>query len=502
VGDAAMSESKRTYKPGQTDMDGAEQLGEEASPQPFPLECLPPVAGDMARAICETVRVPATLPGCCILGILSASIGAGLQVESDSSRVTRANLYTLASAVSGSGKSETFRHAAKPFQDFEAEMLAKWRAEILPKAQAEKELIEQDIEELKKAFRKKNGAVEREEARATLQTKRAELLKLEAALQAPRLSVEDVTTEKLAVMLANQGECMASLSPDAGAIVNNILGRYNKLDRTDDNIYLKAFSGDPCRVDRQGREPVVLNRPCLAVLWLVQPDKIETLLGEKSLTDGGLMPRFLICHTRAEPQPIAEDAPGIPTQTGDAWAQLVRDLLNAFHLAAQPVTVRPTPEAKQALNCHYNGIVERRRPGGDLLDVGTFAARWNEQGWRIAVCIHAAKHGATAGGQNLDLETAQAAIKLADWFAGEQLRILAGGRIAARRALQDKVLELLADKPQGITARIVHRARTVGSADEARALLAQMEADGELTHTESKPEGGGHVTLTYTKAKL
>ena len=66
----------------------------------------------------------------------------------------------------------------------------------------------------------------------------------------------------------------------------------------------------------------------------------------------------------------------------------------------------------------------------------------------------------------------------------------------------DKVLDLLADNPaKGITARGVQLKRIVDTADEAHALLAQMEADGELTHTESKPEGGGHVTLIYTKAQ-
>ena len=72
----------------------------------------------MARAICETVRVLESLPGCCTLGILSAAIGKGLQVKSGANRVTRGNLYNLASVESGSGKSETFRHAAKPFLRF------------------------------------------------------------------------------------------------------------------------------------------------------------------------------------------------------------------------------------------------------------------------------------------------------------------------------------------------------------------------------------------------
>ena len=101
----------------------------------------------------------------------------------------------------------------------------------------------------------------------------------------------------------------------------------------------------------------------------------------------------------------------------------------------------------------------------------------------------------------LSAETAASAIALADWFAGEQLRILARGRHAARRAKRDEILALLADKPSGITARDVHRARIVGSAEEAHALLEGMEVEGELTGKDSKPETGGHITRTFTKAR-
>ena len=77
----------------------------------------------MAEAIARTERTPETLAGCCVLGILSASIGAGLQITSGPNRVTRGNLYIMASAESGSGKSETFRHAAKPFLAYERKMV-------------------------------------------------------------------------------------------------------------------------------------------------------------------------------------------------------------------------------------------------------------------------------------------------------------------------------------------------------------------------------------------
>jgi hypothetical protein len=484
------------YKPGSGENPSDE--GEEKI-LPFPLQHLPPAARAMAEAIARTERTPETLAGCCVLGFLSASIGAGLQVTSGPNRVTRGNLYIMASAESGSGKSETFRHAAKPLFAYERDLIEHWKAEVLPGLQADADLLESEIAKLKKdAFKGKSG-VEREEIRDALQAKKKALAEGNARLNAPALCCEDVTSEKLAVMLAHNQEQLASLSPDAGSIVNNLLGRYNKLDRTDEGIYLKAFSGDNCRVDRQGREPVLLQRPCLAALWLVQPDKLETLLGKTELTDGGMIPRLLVCHTRAMPRPIVDGVDGIPEDTANAWAMLVGKLIQTFRMADAPTTIEPTPEARQMMKEHHNRIVERRN--GELRDVTTYAARWNEQAWRIAVCLHAGLHGEHAGGRMLAADTAASAIALADWFAGEQLRILARGRHAARRAKLDEVLALLADNPKGVTARDVHRARIVGSADEARALLARMETDGELTGKDSKPETGGHITRTFTKAR-
>jgi hypothetical protein len=497
-----MNPSNNIYKPGRAAMmngTGNPGLNDDA-PEPFPVDCLPPAAADMARAIVHTERTPMTLAGCCVLGFISASIGAGLEVISGPNRTSRANLFIAGGGESASGKSETFRHAARPFLTYESDLLERWKAETQPGLQAEADLLESEIKKLTTAKGKNKSGFEREELRAELQTKKKALADVKEKLNCPRLCCEDVTSEKLAVMLAHNQEQLFSVSPDARVIVDILLGKYTKEKGTDEGIYLKAWSGDNCRVDRQGRDSILLQRPCLAALWLVQPDKIETLLGERSLTDGGMIPRLLVCQTQAQALPIVDGVEGIPADVAGAWAKLVIVLLKTFRFASAPITIEPTPKAREAMKVHFNSIVTRRLT--DLRDVNTFAGRWNEQAWRIALCIHAGLHGADAGdGRKMDLDTAQRGIRLADWFAGEQLRILAGGRHAAKRVKRDEVLALLADKPAGITARDVQRAVHLPSADEARALLADMGAEGELTHTESKPENGGHVTLIYTKAR-
>lgn len=453
----------------------------------------------MARAISLTERTPEALSGCCVLGILSASLGSGINIQSGPSRTTRGNLPLVPSADSGTGKSESLRHAVAPLLEFERVLIEKWSASVLPGLAAEKDMALARITKLKRDAEKAEDPAVRDRIKRDLEKQKAALAVAEAGMHAPALVVEDTTSERLAGILSENGETISSISGDAGAIVNNILGRYAKGDRTDESIYLKGYSGDHCKVDRQSKPPVVLRSPCLSALWLVQPDKIETLLAERSLTDGGLIPRLLICHSHAEPRPILEDAAGIPSATQSAYRQMIKVLLETYRLSEEPRTIQPEPEALAALNAHFNQIAERRLT--DLRDVSTFAARWNEQAWRIAVCLHAGANGRSSHERSLSLKTAQCAIELADWFAVQQLEILGESRRQSQRKLFNKVLELLAETPAGIKANDVSKRRIVQPAEAARTLLELMESKGELvSREEPRPKQGGHTPRIYTRA--
>ena len=277
----------------ETKTDGAKRDEPNDAGETFPLHCLPPLVEAMAKEVCATERVPESLVGCCALGILSASIGDGLAVQSASNRVTRGNIYLLASAESGSGKSETFRHMAKPFQQFEMDRIKRWKELERPDAIAMRGLLQADIKERKRQYAKHHDDNIGEEVKEF----EREMEELQKRLDAPTLSCEDVTTEKLADLLSKNDEQLASLSADALSTVNILLGRYNKLDRTDEGLYLKAYSGDPCVIHRMSRDPISLESPCLTALWLTQPDKLQSLLDERSLNEGGLIPRILACQT-------------------------------------------------------------------------------------------------------------------------------------------------------------------------------------------------------------
>ena len=485
---------------------------------PFPLHCLPPQVRAMAEAVCATERVPASLAGCCGLGILSGSIGDKLIVQSGSNRITRGNLYVFASAESGSGKSEVFRHMARPFREFEIERIERWKEHDQPEAKAKYGLLGVDLKNWKQKFKlfeddegeewKKKTEDERKESKKADEAKRAKIneevkrieleqRELESLLHPPTLSCEDITNERLADLLSKNDEQLTSMSSDALAIVNILQGRYNKLNRTDESLYLKAFSGDPCVVHRMSREPIYLKSPCLSALWLTQPDKLQSLLDEKSLNEGGLIPRILPCHTNCEPREIGEDPLPIPVNVEKAYAGLIFGLLNAYRLAHEIYLVNPTAEALRMLNDHHDAIVVKRR--GELRDVTAYAARWNEQAWRIAVCLHAGIHGGQAHTQPLSLETVKNAIEIADWFAAEQLRILNAGRMQRRVEGLEKLKKLIVQQYDGEAAVRDLQRRNNFKSDEVRQLAKRFPR--VLVIEKRQNEKGGRPSEVVTLRK-
>jgi uncharacterized protein DUF3987 len=132
---------------------------------------------------------------------------------------------------------------------------------------------------------------------------------------------------------------------------------------SDESIYLSGYTGEPAKVHRKTSRPVLLNRPCLTILWMMQPDKLREVMKKPNLADSGFFPRFLICDTKAEPQKEPETRPTIAEETSAAWADLLETLVRTFHQAGSTMTITPSREAAEVLRAYYNENVPKRSSG-------------------------------------------------------------------------------------------------------------------------------------------
>ena len=314
-----------------------------------------------------------------------------------------------------------------------------------------------------------------------------ELVLLDEKDKPPKIIVEDVTTQKLAMLLQDHREQLFSLSSDAGDVISNLLGRNQRSNCTDESLYLKTYSCEPVDVDRLSRESISLREPCLSCLWFGQPDKLATLMSNPKLVHGGLMPRLLMFDAKAEPQSISADAPAFDPAVGAAYAQLLTELLHTLRSAPNPVEIIVEAEARERMVGFHNEINEGRL--SDAASHDQFAARHCENACRVALCLHAARHGAQAAAVELSLRTVEDAIRLMQWFIARQSEILPVSMPCSPGDVEQVVLNHLAKKPEGMTGRELVRRRIVPDAGVAYRTLCCLVGK-KLAVAEERKTGG------------
>lgn len=483
---------------------------------PFPTDALPHTLREFVKFMAKALRVPESLVALCALGTVSASLGKGLVLNSTVSgleRFTPGNLYILVIAESGSGKSEVFKHCIRPIEEWEVELVEKHK-EIEADAEANIGHLKARIDALKKVSGKNAVKGESREAlrKRIDETKEmeSELAKWEKDLTPPRRMVSDITTEALAQYLEQNNETGFSATAEARGMESLLTGRYSKDKNLDIDIYLKGYSGDPVRVDRVMRGRTSLEEPCLAILWLMQPDAGNRLLGNRRMHVAGLWPRTLFCDSHAEPQKInLAEAQNLNSPWITRYNELVRVLLESYRESPPDArkVVKLSPEARSIYVNYHDEVIERLK--GELSDLGPHAARFAENLLRVALVSHAAKcvPGSTLDGgpapapheTELSDETMNEALRIMLWFENQLFSLMQRHRREQAAEQEAEVIKLL-DSKKWVTPRMLCRARIARTAALAKELLDRMTKAGTLESETQKPPEGGHALTFYRLA--
>jgi hypothetical protein len=414
----------------------------------FPLKSFPKTLREMSKAISESVKVPIELSAPAVLATASAAVGKGLQVKSGADIFVRGNIFFLGFAESGTGKSLAFKEATQPISGFEEQRLSYWTEITQHELEAELRILKKQIAALEDSVTKKGATgADREALKKELTDKIRKYNAIKDQMKDPRIIIEDATSEAAALRIQQNREQAFSMSSDAGQVIQNIEGRYSANKTPDDSIYVKSYSGDRHCVDRISRPPILLQNPCLTVLWLTQPDKSARLLENTALSDGGLLPRFLMADTRAEPTESNDDGVPIPQSVRQAYHDLIHAVLNKYWDSQNPFTIPDSPLAAKVIRDFRNSLVPRRL--NDLRDVNMFIARWHEQAWRVAIILHVGIHSDRAHLSPINIETAQAAVDVVEWFGEQQLRMLSVMRIFKDQERLERLIKVLDQQYNG-----------------------------------------------------
>ncbi|MEX1026420.1 MAG: YfjI family protein [Candidatus Paceibacterota bacterium] len=387
-------------------------LANEAVPA-FPLDALPPVLRDWAATTAEATQTPADMSGLLSLAVCAASVAKRVEVEPRPGWFEPVNLFVAVVLGPANRKSAVFRAATKPLAEFEAE-IRKQQGPDLARQISERRQAEKRLANLE-TFAAQPG----DEAKAAkAQTEAGDLAE---ELQAwpepslPRLITDDCTSEKLAVLLNAHGERMACMSAEGG-IFDLMAGKYTG-GACDLNVYLMAHAGDTLRVERIGRESVVVDRPALTMGLAIQPSVIRGLADKPAFRGRGLLARFLYAVPESPVGRRRIDPPSVPASVQLAYANVVHALASIppSH-DHQPRKLVLAADAQKGFSRWRASIEPRLAEGGDLEALSDWGGKLDGLTMRLAGVMHCvACGGSKPWNVPISEETLDAAIRISEY---------------------------------------------------------------------------------------
>ncbi len=287
-------------------------------PPPFPTHVLPDWLRVFVEAEAVATQTPPDLAAMLALAVVAACTARRIEVEPKEGWREPLNLYPLTVLPSGSRKSQVFRDVVRPVEVEEQRAGLAARSEIAVAAE-DRQFVERKLKKARKDL--DNGIATPEEVKKIA----AELALLKVPV-VPRLLADDVTAEKLEMLLAEQGGRMAVFAPE-GNIFDIMLGRYSASGISNLTVFLKGHAGDSIRVDRVGRGGVTVSNPALTIGLAVQPDVVEGLAAKREFRGKGLTPRFLYSLPVSNVGRRDVDPPPMPEAIRSAYEANITKLL-------------------------------------------------------------------------------------------------------------------------------------------------------------------------------
>lgn len=407
--------------------------GDHAPLPVFPTHVLPVMLRDFVTGLAVSTQVPVDMTAMMAVATCAGAVAGKVDIAIRNDYSEPLNLYVVCVASPGERKTAVVNACVRPLADAERAL----KAEAAPRiamARAKRELAESDLKKLRSEYAKLNKhTVDQEhlpnrlgggwldlQRRITEQSAALEGLAVPAE---PRLLCGDVTDEKLAILMAEQGGRMTCASAE-GTLFEVAAGKY--LDGGGGNFgaLLQGHAGDFIHVDRVGRESLHVENPRLTVALAVQPEVIERIGNNREMRGKGLLARFLYVHPASLVGRREVDPPELREDVRARYIGLVYALARLAPPAAGTSIPRLQlgPEAR-ALHVAFRRQLEPRTgPGGDLHEIADWSNKLAGAIARIAGVLHVVQHGVDVG-VPVAGSTMAAAIEIGEYLLAHARRV-------------------------------------------------------------------------------
>jgi replicative DNA helicase len=381
----------------------------------FPIEVLPGGLGEYVAAVATATQTPPDLAGMLTLAVLATVAAGAVEIEPRPGWREPLCLFVAVGMDAGTRKSSVFAALTRPVAEFERDQAAAALPGITESATLRR--IAEQAAAAAEAAASKAPVDQAEAKQAEAIARAAEAARL-VVPPVPRWLVDDATPEALAGLLATYGR-IALLSPE-GDVFDQMAGRYNQAAGPNLGVYLKGHAGDLLKVDRRGRPPEYVERPCLTIGLAVQPEVLRGLASRPGFRGRGLLARFLYSLPASLVGHRQPGTPPVPQAVADRYALELQAL--AASLAAQtdddgPAVLTIGQEAGELLLGFERDLEPRLAAGsGDLAHLAGWAAKLAGATCRLAGLLHLAEHLRDGWAQPISPHTFAGAIRLAGYL--------------------------------------------------------------------------------------
>lgn len=402
-------------------------------PQDLNAAGLPSPLQEHVVSVAEFTQTPVALALGLGLAAVATTVAGKADVEVREGWRVPLNLYTAVVLGPANRKSAVEKTMIAPIRDWEsvrAEEIGPEHRLAIDQQQALENRLDKATREFSKAVTAEDEGQARQDMKEARQ--RLEGLQIPAL---PRLITNDVTSEALGRLMADQHGRAALVSSEGDAL-RIFSGRYSGGDPTLD-LLKKGWSGDPVRVDRVGRDGIYLPNPLLTVGLALQPTLLETIANKRVLEGEGVLARFLWF---APPSLIGErkvggDVPPLDQTAKAEYDALIRRLLDSEPRDVdnagwwEPHHLTLTSEARELLYKFEREVERKLADGGELATIRSWGGKLVGNTVRVAGLLHIVRHTNRREDPyrtSVDSESVSAAIDLARALPPHALHVLSG----------------------------------------------------------------------------
>jgi hypothetical protein len=170
-----------------------------------------------------------------------------------------------------------------------------------------------------------------------------------------------------------------------------------------------------------------------------------------------------------------------------------------FRFAEEPYWIDVEPEVRKLSRDYFNRCAAKAR--GTLCDVDSFALRWRERAWEIAINLHMGIYGVQWADHpaRLSAATFSNALLITDFFAERQLEVLQRPRVEAQQKHRDRLEEVFENnKKEPMTLRTLRDRHGITKDEVILCVKSHPDVFGIITV--DPPHGGSKSTLVFLKS--